>query len=110
MTKHTQGPWEIDYDTRPASICTVHGLPPHGDEKQTFAYVRGEIGYWDADEQENAANLRLIAAAPELLFALEEARNGLIWYQETCPEHVSEADHEAMDRINAAIEKATKTS
>lgn len=72
MSKHTPGPWEIDHDTRPAEICCVHGLPPHGEQNQTFAYVRGALGYWDADENENLANIRLIAAAPDLLAALQE--------------------------------------
>lgn len=70
-TSHTPGPWEIDYDTRPAEVCCVHGLPPHGDDEQNFAYVRGAMGYWDADEAENLANIHLIAAAPDLLDALQ---------------------------------------
>lgn len=43
----------------------------------------------------------------ELLAALEEARNGLRWYQERCPEAVDGSDDEAAARIDAAIAKAT---
>ena len=67
---HTAGPWVIDGETRPADICTVYHLPrsefPNG-----FAYVRGALGDWDADEAENMANARLIAAAPDLLRELQ---------------------------------------
>jgi hypothetical protein len=69
--KHTPGPWEIDTSTRPAEVCTVHGLPPQGEEGQTYVYVRGALGYWDATPEENLANARLIAAAPDLLRALQ---------------------------------------
>lgn len=41
---------------------------------QGWAYIRGAIGYWGADENENLANANLIAAAPDLYAALEEAR------------------------------------
>ena len=39
--------------------------------------------------------------------ALEVAKNGLGWWQESCPELVTECDHEAMAQIDAALE-ATK--
>ncbi|WNL63661.1 hypothetical protein ST4_103 [Aeromonas phage ST4] len=42
----------------------------------------------------------------ELLAALEEARTGLAWYQETYPEAANGSDDEAMERIDAAIANA----
>jgi hypothetical protein len=66
--KWTPGPWELDEDTRPAEVCTVH----HLDSAQGWVYIRGEIGYWEADGKENLANANLIAAAPELLDELEK--------------------------------------
>jgi len=42
-----------------------------------------------------------------LLAALDEAKAGLLWYQEMCPQWVDGSDDEAMARINAAIAKAT---
>jgi hypothetical protein len=95
-TQHTPGPWEIDFDTRPVEVCTIHSLPPNEDGN-TWAYVRGEIGNWDATPETNLANARLIAAAPDLLMALEHA---LAWNDdaEPTPSWVFEA--------RAAIQKA----
>lgn len=42
----------------------------------------------------------------ELLAALEEARTGLIWYQDAYPEAANGSDDEAMTRIDAAIANA----
>ena len=66
-TKWTPGPWVIDPETRPAEICSIHGMPrDHRTNQQGWAYVRGALGYWAADEEEEMANANLIAAAPEL--------------------------------------------
>ena len=61
---HTPGPWEIDTDTRPVEVCTIHGMPPQGADGQSWVYVRGALGDWGATEETNMANARLIAAAP----------------------------------------------
>ena len=74
-TRYTPGPWEIDTETRPAEVCTIHGvpaMPTEGGLGQEWVYVRGEIGYWQADEEENLANAHLIAAAPDLYEALAD--------------------------------------
>lgn len=42
-----------------------------------------------------------------LLAALEEARTGLLWYQDRNPGQTDGSDDEAMARIDAAIAKAT---
>jgi hypothetical protein len=94
---HTPGPWEIDYDTRPAEVCTVHGLPQDGEDQLGYAYVRGAIGYWDADAAENLANLRLIAAAPDLLAAARQALTECVDLMAT----------PAGEALEAAIAKAT---
>lgn len=122
MSAHTPGPWELDYDTRPAEVCTIHGLPPEGELGQKWAHIRGAIGYWDADETENMANARLIMAAPELLAALTEARASVQANRDSLYEchfqpHTGDVDaagRDAVDeddallsRIDAAIAKAT---
>lgn len=56
---------------------------------------------------ENHPDARVIVAAPDLLAALEEARNGLKWYQDTYPVAVSGCDDEAMARIDAALTQTT---
>lgn len=94
--KHTPGPWVHDTrgqgkpDVRAASgravACTwmVCGSAPKSDK-----------GY-EARCEEDRANARLIAAAPELLAALEE----LVGWQTCVPDAVVEA-------ARAAIAKAT---
>lgn len=41
-----------------------------------------------------------------LSLALEEARTGLVWYQEHCPSDSNGSDDEALARIDAALELA----
>ena len=71
--KFTPGPWVIDPCTRPAEVCTIH----HTSHENGFVYVRGELGYWGADKEENMANAHLIAAAPDMYEALNKIINRL---------------------------------
>jgi hypothetical protein len=107
-TSHTPGPWEIDTDTRPAEICTVHGLPPK--DGKTWAYIRGPLGYWGTDENENLANARLIAAAPELLEALAWIRQFIHKQDGGVGIVIRNLDgkeaNKWLDRVDAAITKA----
>lgn len=104
--RYTPGPWEIDTATRPAEICTIHGLPvqPTEDGKgQTWAYVRGAIGYWSADEAEQLANANLVAAAPELLEALESFEKvSELWL----PQHADDENHGEAVALHQLREKA----
>ena len=61
MTKHTEGPWALDYEQEEGaiSICPAEGGLP-------FA----EVYINDGDPEEAEATARLIAAAPDLLAAL----------------------------------------
>ena len=95
--KHTPGPWIIT----------------KGDEWTDAIHTETESqGIWtvasvNKRRDEFEANRRLIAAAPDLLAALETAQAGLIWYQIAFPDAVDESDAEAMNEIEAAIAKAT---
>ena len=93
MTKHTPGPWHrsptrmgdaYDIDaTDNTNVCIVHG-----------AYANG-AGY-----DQHGPNAALIAAAPEMLEALEMARAELRY-------SISEQSFEAtMNTIEAALSKA----
>lgn len=114
-TKFTPGPWAIDPATRPAEVCTIYGLPESETDGQGFAYVRGALGYWEAEEEENMANAHLIAAAPELYEALVEAEKDLVAAQvnaRRAAAHdpawagVSEAIQPSVDRARAARARA----
>jgi len=102
MNKHTPAPWHVGIGNGEGSIFSDSGRTRLEDGGTTLypicSYNRG----WNADE--DAANARLIAAAPELLEALIECErcvNEL--FQET-------GSHEYMnvsDLARAAITKAT---
>lgn len=109
-TKWTPGPWVIDPATRPAEVCTIHGLSVEKTDGQGWAYVRGELGYWGADHDEQMANAHLIAAAPELyeaLTAFERAQE--LWLPiEVAEERAGEAEalHALRWKMLAALAKA----
>ena len=71
MSKHTEGPWEIytwadhmPHAGMPASIGESDDLGMEADDVCNMVQLE--------DDQETWANARLIAAAPELLEALED--------------------------------------
>ena len=80
---HTSGPWLIQ--KRKSSGINVYG---GHNAAERIAIVDG----WISEEEE--ANARLIAAAPDLLAALK----GVV--------RLSDRKHEAWDRARAAIAKA----
>jgi hypothetical protein len=65
--KHTPGPWEYNEQTK-----TIRS------KKENFWLAT--MDSWDGSVN-NAANARLIAAAPDLLAALENARIALTFYR-----------------------------
>ena len=70
MSKHTPGPWRAIAD--PLHFGTISDVV--GGETLPTSYTRNQMfvsvgGYCDVEEQE--ANARLIATAPELLSVLE---------------------------------------
>ncbi|RRV80383.1 hypothetical protein [Stutzerimonas stutzeri] len=89
---HTPGPWSIDKEER----WVIH--EPEG---KSGTLVVPEI-YLDDDEA--IANARLIAAAPELLAALESAQMALMGYT-----HQNAVTLAALEKARAAIAKARGT-
>ena len=95
MSAHTPGPWKAirdpcHYDTLSTVIGGLHEKR-RGLEHQLIV----QVGGWDVDQQE--ANTRLIAAAPELLEALEAVMAIL----PACPKNTGIAGIEA--RYNFAV-------
>jgi hypothetical protein len=88
MSQHTPGPWEIDQAIR-------HGFTVYSQQAGFIVGYMDEEGRYGAVESE--ANARLIAAAPDLLEALEE----LLVQREG---HYS--TQTAWDKARAAIAKA----
>lgn len=105
MSKHTSGPWEV-MDSFYPSIKEVVG--PSFNVKA----VMWATDLTEKDYQERSADLRLIAAAPDLLEALESA---WLW-MENQADGQSKGGHatfdlmmlrEQRDLARAAIAKAT---
>jgi hypothetical protein len=83
-TKHTPGPWKACRD-----ICHFDTL---SEVKSDTGLIVAEVGGIGVEDQ--AANTRLIAAAPELLEALQEIVT------------ITDRKHDAWDRAKAAIAAA----
>lgn len=62
MSKHTPGPWRVG---------DSHLEITDADGHRAIAEVRDHDGWEEISEEEQEANLRLIAAAPDLLEALK---------------------------------------
>lgn len=95
LRQHTPGPWAVGSGER--SLRTIECTTPRGLKKAI-----AQVGGYGGDSRE--ANARLMAAAPELLSALQELRE--------CSDHWSEYDVPLgiVSRIDAAIEKALGVS
>jgi hypothetical protein len=77
-TNHTPGPWKVGGGRYLPITAMVKGKSAQIGRAESFGQI---------SDEECEANARLIAAAPELLKALEEAHNeliGLSCYLETC--------------------------
>lgn len=97
MAKHTPGPWHIHNKPN----VTKAELPwIGGSTGRPIAFITHE-SVLNSDMARTAANARLIAAAPELLELLKEAR-AIIAYNAD----LRDEDWLMLDRISAAIAKA----
>lgn len=91
--KHTPGPWTLEYD--------YSLVMPAKDGNHIV--TGGPIGPDEASREEKRANARLIAAAPELLEAIELLSKILF------NTHPLSVDQEHVKLIiNSAIQKATQ--
>ena len=96
--KHTPGPWKIEVElgSRHYEFLIAKDA---GDRGRGIAIAETRAG--SGSERDNA---RLIAAAPELLAALETAYMALIGY---LPAHRNDVTDAAIGAARAAITKAT---
>jgi hypothetical protein len=96
---HTPGPWEVSGDRDDSDgLCVV--------EKATgrlICLVESTLGYAAADE----ANARLIAAAPDLLEALDYLLQQTVDQDLEYGIGLSEGEEDAQAKALAAIAKAT---
>ncbi len=86
MSEHTEGPWGVQYDYR-----VEHGPMVAG---EGFLIAKAEPKPFGGSGK---ANARLIAAAPELLEALEAAKHMI---------DTGDVSDMALDKIDAVISKA----
>ena len=96
MNKHTPGPWRLNennnWKTNPFSV-TVRKFGVHG---TTIANIPTRM---TVPPQEQQANARLIAAAPDLLEALQTLPQG--------PLYTDDEINLWVEKASAAIDKAT---
>ncbi|RWO20708.1 hypothetical protein [Mesorhizobium sp.] len=105
-TKHTPGPWAID----PTYLSEVQTPDDKTIASCWHAHAEGRTvsitGVLECSLEESAANARLIAAAPDLLAALEAA-------EELYRKGLMAASNELIDRVRdlrrAAIAKAVQS-
>jgi hypothetical protein len=100
-TQHTPGPWQVIDGFYP-SIKEVFGA------SFNIKCVMWATDLTEEDYQQRSADLRLIAAAPELLEALKKSREGIesmtTWEHENDP---AKPFSDCLKLIDAAIAKAT---
>lgn len=92
--KHSPGPWSVYTSPDGSKLVGI------GDSNAEGVADCG-FGIWRGGDAEAIANARLIAAAPDLLEALKEARTQLEQY-----EAVETGEDYCDLQINAAISKA----
>ena len=98
-SKHTPGPWKVQNNNGVPVTIESGGI---GDGRVVTMLV-DLFGDRHDDTTENAANARLIAAAPELLEAAMAYVNHVRGYHDT----LSDGELEVLNLCQAAIAKAT---
>ena len=112
-TKHTPGPWDIREGFRSDTweVFPTRGAPPDDGFSAWAELATVVADYNDDDMSEGEANARLIAAAPELLAALQaldllidfnDDEIGTVWMFDDISEMRA-----AIELANLAIAKAT---
>lgn len=101
-TKHTPGPWHIyDYERTENEPFSRYQIRNAGGEPVAMGSNYGDFGVFAWTSETKLANARLIAAAPDLLEALEKSEEALM----ACLKN-SDALGGLLPLIRAAIGKA----
>lgn len=101
---HTPGPWHrAAYRDSQQLSLTVYADTPNG----TWEVAKA-IGWGGDGEDQAGANARLIAAAPELLEALQSICDGACWSLGSGPRHhIADIPAAKIEHARAMIAKAT---
>ncbi len=97
MNKHTPGPWIVVYRAEQDGKGGSSQFSIEANISPAMKKIIAEVGRWGTDE--NEANARLIAAAPDLLLELESLL-GCFW--EGRPKIVVKRDCHLMIAVEAA--------
>lgn len=105
MKKHTEGPWQVMPEEVDKSYIRVRGTRFGGRYKIADVPTPIFLGVNSGEAEETRANARLIAAAPELLCALENLvraiESGGIDLEETHIGHLVEKAKEVISCVEA---------
>lgn len=107
--QHTPGPWVVNTagtgDSKGRIVIDeiyVYAPDSGADDVAVAADIVNPL-----TGQPSEANARLIAAAPDLIASLQEARQKLAWFVESYPQDLAVPESEFFQAIDAAIAKAT---
>jgi hypothetical protein len=112
--KHTPGPWEWKDQGGYYYLVAIgdYGAHPNGSKVEPMIADDGSAGgEYSPSIDVRGADARLIAAAPDLLEACEAARE--VWSQGNVDRGYKDERNwidEALDKIDAAIAKATEAT
>lgn len=102
---HTPGPWTIEMPVPPSATAWIWDRPPLRNEEFDSGQRRILITPFVVSGESSAANLRLIAAAPDLLAACQAA-----WEQLRAIAQDDRSEHAlrypVLDQLRAAIAQA----
>lgn len=108
MTSNTLGPWRVLPEERDKPYIRIRGTRLGGRYKIANVISPNYEGVLAIEAIETSANARLIAAAPDLLAALQEALQTLEYIYRAHPETSGRMKaSEDIDRARAAVAKAT---
>ncbi len=104
-TKHTPGPWALEVDPDGMTIGPWSGKREHPHDGGG-PVVDSRIVYIDRKDRVSLEDATLMAAAPDLLAALEAARDALLAQDASYATRLDERGLRALAAVEAAIAKA----